>query len=242
MEGPEETQGIENRHHGSEASRVGEALNNQILALLPDPSPRGFFGPKRLRPSTASVRKAPQRMNTERTSGIAQPSAMEEDLFPEFDPHKHVEIGHFVAMCVTRDDVLSGIPFFLGKVIRFRGKREEQRDMRVIWYWPEERAGCWDQDGDFRNRYANCLNSAWIPTNEEHDWIPIESGWVSWAHVPKTNRLGESIEDMTMVHRISMEKKICIPHSVKPYLLELIAQQSDQWDDERLQHDIEQRS
>jgi hypothetical protein len=86
------------------------------------------------------------------------------------------------------------------------------------------------------------LNSAWIPTNEEHDWIPIESGWVSWAHVPKTNRLGESIEDMTMVHRISMEKKICIPHSVKPYLLELIAQQSDQWDDERLQHDIEQRS
>jgi hypothetical protein len=170
-------------------------------------------------------------MNTERMSGIARPSAMEEDPNPEFDPHKHVEIGQFVAMCVTRDDVLLGIPFFLGKVIRFRGKREQEGDMRVIWYWPEERAGRWDQDGDFRNRYANCLNSAWIPTNEEHDWILIESGWVSWAQVSKTNRVGESIEDMTMVHRISKEKKICIPHSVKPHLLELIAQQSDQWDD-----------
>jgi hypothetical protein len=175
MEGPKEAQGTENQHHGSEASRVEEVLNNQILALLPDPSQRGFFGLKRLRPSTASVMKAPRRMNTERTSGIARPSTMEEDPFSEFDPHKHMEIGHFVAMCVTRDDVLSGILFFLGRVIRFRGKREEQGDMQVIWYWPEERAGHRDQDGDFRNRYANCLNSTWIPTNEEHDWIPIES-------------------------------------------------------------------
>jgi hypothetical protein len=112
----------------------------------------------------------------------------------------------------------------------------------VIWYWLEERTRRWDQDGDIRNLYANCLNSAWIPTNEEHDWILIELGRVSWAHVSKTNRLGESIEDMTMVYRISTEKKICILHLVKPHLLELIAQQSDQWDDERLQHDIEQRS
>jgi hypothetical protein len=242
MEGPEETQGTENRHHGSEASRIEEALNYQILALLPDPSPRGFFGLKRLRPSTTSVTKAPQRMNTERTSSIARPFAMEEDPFPEFDSHKHVEIGHFVAMCVTRDDVLSRIPFFLGKVIRFYGKREQQGDMWVIWYWLEERTRRWDQDGDIRNLYANCLNSAWIPTNEEHDWILIELGRVSWAHVSKTNRLGESIEDMTMVYRISTEKKICILHLVKPHLLELIAQQSDQWDDERLQYDIEQRS
>jgi hypothetical protein len=71
MEGPEETQGIENRHHGSEVSRVEEALNNQILALLLDPSPQGFFGPKRLRPSIASMTKAPRRMNMERMSSIA---------------------------------------------------------------------------------------------------------------------------------------------------------------------------
>jgi hypothetical protein len=48
--------------------------------------------------------------------------------------------------------------------------------MRVILYWPEERVGCRDRDGEFRSRYVNCLNSAWVPTNEEHDWIPIESG------------------------------------------------------------------
>jgi hypothetical protein len=45
-----------------------------------------------------------------------------------------------------------------------------------------------------------------------------------------------------VVQKISTEKKICIPHLVKPHLLELIAQQSNQWDDEHLQHDIEQRS
>ena len=60
--------------------------------------------------------------------------------------------------------------------------------------------------------------------------------------LPKTNRLGESVEDMTVVHKISMEKKICILHLVKPHLLEIIAQQCDQWDDKHLQHDIEQRS
>jgi hypothetical protein len=37
-------------------------------------------------------------MNTKRAFGIAQPSSVEEDPFPEFDPHKHVEIGQFVAM------------------------------------------------------------------------------------------------------------------------------------------------
>jgi hypothetical protein len=61
-------------------------------------------------------------MNTERTSGIAQPSPVEEDPFLEFDPHKYVEIGHFIAMCITHEDVLSWIPFLLGKIVRFRGK------------------------------------------------------------------------------------------------------------------------
>jgi hypothetical protein len=55
----EETQDPENRQHKSDASRKEEAVNNQILALLPDPTPRGFFGPKRLRPSIVAVTKAP---------------------------------------------------------------------------------------------------------------------------------------------------------------------------------------
>ena len=112
--------------------------------------------------------------------------------------------------------------------------------MQVIWYWLKEKVGSCDQNGEFRNCYAKCLNFVWVLTNEEHDWIPIELGWVSWA--PKTNRLGKYIEDMTVVYKISMEKKICILHSMKPHLQELIARQSDQWDDEHLQHDIEQWS
>jgi hypothetical protein len=163
------TQDPENRQYKSEPSRAEEAMNNRILALLPYPAPRGFFGTKRLRPSIATVTKAPRKMNTDRTSGIARPPFVKEDPFPEFDPHKHVEIGYFVAMWVTHEDVLSGIPFFLEKVIRFRGKREEQGNMQVIWYWPEEKDGCRDQDGEFKNCYVHCMNSAWIPTNEEHD-------------------------------------------------------------------------
>jgi hypothetical protein len=51
-----------------------------------------------------------------------------------------VEIGHFVAMYVTCEDVLLEIPFFLEKVIRFHEKRKVQGDMQVIWYWLEEKA------------------------------------------------------------------------------------------------------
>jgi hypothetical protein len=104
MEDLEGTQDTRNWQHVNEASRAEEVVNNQILTLIPDLALRGFFGPKRLRPSIVAVTKAPQRRSTKTTSIIAQPSFVGEDPFPEFDPHKHVEIGHFVAMCITRED------------------------------------------------------------------------------------------------------------------------------------------
>ena len=78
------------------------------------------------------------------------------------------------------------------------------------------------------------LNLAWIPINEEHDWIPIELGWVSWANVPKTNRVGTCIEKMTVVYKIATKN----PQAMNLYLLELMAQQSDEWNDEYLQQNI----
>jgi hypothetical protein len=63
---------------------------------------------------------------------------------------------------------------------------------------------------------------------------------VSWVHAFKTNKVGKFVEEMTMVYRVATEKKIHILHSKKIHLLELIAQQSDNWDGECLQHDIEQ--
>jgi hypothetical protein len=45
----------------------------------------------------------------------------------------------------------------------------------------------------------------------------------------KQTNFEKLVEDMTVVHKISTEKKICIPHLVKLHLLKLIAQQSDQW-------------
>jgi hypothetical protein len=59
IEDLEETQDPENRQHESDAPRIEEVVNNQIMVLLPNPAPRGFFGPKRLRPLTAAVTKAP---------------------------------------------------------------------------------------------------------------------------------------------------------------------------------------
>jgi hypothetical protein len=59
-------------------------------------------------------------------------------------------------------------------------------------------------------------------------------GWLSWAHVAKTSRAKESTKEMTVVYKISMEKRIYIPHAMKPHLLEIIAQQSNEWNDKRL--------
>ena len=62
------------------------------MALLLDLAPRGFFGPKRLRPSTAAIMKALPRMNMETTFVIAQPSSIRKNPFPEFNPHPHVNL------------------------------------------------------------------------------------------------------------------------------------------------------
>ena len=53
------------------------------------------------------------------------PSYKEEDPFSEIDPHKHVEIGHFVAMCAIHDNALFGILFFLEKIAKFCGKKDK---------------------------------------------------------------------------------------------------------------------
>jgi hypothetical protein len=45
--------------------RAQDPMINQILALLPNLALQGFFGPKRLRPFNAAVRKASQRKNKE---------------------------------------------------------------------------------------------------------------------------------------------------------------------------------
>jgi hypothetical protein len=37
-----------------------------------------------------------------------------------------------------------------------------------------------------------------------------------------------------VVYKVSMEKRIYIPHTMKPHLLEIIAQQSNEWDDKHL--------
>ena len=59
----EEIQDPKNRQHKSDALRTEEVVNNQMLALLLDPTARGFFEPKRFRPSTVVVTKVPRWIN-----------------------------------------------------------------------------------------------------------------------------------------------------------------------------------
>ena len=53
-------------------------------------------------------------------------------------------------------------------------------------------------------------------------------------NVAETNTARVSSEEIMVVYKILMEKRIYIPHAMKLHLLEIIAQQSNEWDDERL--------
>ena len=66
------------------------------------------------------------------------------DPFPAFDPFKDIELGHFVALSATYDDVLARAPFFLGKVIEFKNTNNVEGEMKVVWYWPRAKAGIRD--------------------------------------------------------------------------------------------------
>jgi hypothetical protein len=63
----EETNGEDNLQNGIDTLRAQAPMINQMLATLPNPAPRGFFGLKRLNPSNAAVKKAPWRKNKKTT-------------------------------------------------------------------------------------------------------------------------------------------------------------------------------
>jgi hypothetical protein len=73
-----------------------------IMATMPDPEARGYFGPRRGRPATVPGTRAPRRRATSAgplTVG-AGTSAGGEDRFLAFNPETDIRVGHFVALSV----------------------------------------------------------------------------------------------------------------------------------------------
>jgi hypothetical protein len=90
-----------------------------IMATIPDPEARGYFGPRRSRPTTVLSTRAPRRRATSAsplTVG-AGTSAGGEDRFPAFNPETNIRVGHFVALSVEQEDLRASVPFYVEKVL-----------------------------------------------------------------------------------------------------------------------------
>jgi hypothetical protein len=73
-----------------------------IMATMPNPEARGYFGPRRSRPATIPGMRAPRKRATSAsplTVG-AGPNARGEDRFPAFNPKTDIRVGHFVALSI----------------------------------------------------------------------------------------------------------------------------------------------
>jgi hypothetical protein len=73
-----------------------------IMATMPDPETRAYFGPRRSRPATVPGTRAPRKTATSAsplTVG-AGTSVGGKDRFPAFDPKTDIRVGHFVALSV----------------------------------------------------------------------------------------------------------------------------------------------
>jgi hypothetical protein len=129
-----------------------------ILAAMPDPEARGYFGPRRSRPATIPGTRAPRRRATS-TSPVTVEAGTNVggvDRFPAFNPRTNIRVGHFVALTVEQEELRTGVPYYVGKVLEFGNGRWVEK-MKVIWYWPCLGIGM--QTGSTSNiaRYGNCM-------------------------------------------------------------------------------------
>jgi hypothetical protein len=112
-----------------------------IMATMPDPEAKRYFGPCKSRPSTVAVTRAPKK----RASSVAQQTVEAtsdeggEDRFPPFNPENDIRVGQFLALTVEQEELGVGIPFYVEKVLEF-GQRKWVEKMKVVWYWPSMRA------------------------------------------------------------------------------------------------------
>lgn len=209
---------------------------DQIVGMLPSAEARGYFGPRRERPSNQAVHTA---RRTRRHCVNEEISARDQeggssDPFPSFNPQTDIKTGQFVALSVVREEVEAGIPFYLGKVIE-EGKNSWRLKIKVCWYCPIMREGVVEESGSTTQCYANCMESLWEPSGERHSWVPKEACIFSWFDQQPVSVNVVQVSEKRIVHGVQVEKRVRIPQSTKAHILEYIAMQTEAIDDERLQ-------
>jgi hypothetical protein len=131
-----------------------------IMATMPDPEARGYFGPCRSRPATVPSTRAPRKRATSAsplTVG-AGTNVRGEDRFPTFNPETDIRVGYFVALSVEQEELRAGVPFYVGKILEF-GKGRWAEKMKVIWYWPYLGIGMQTRSASNIARYENCMEA-----------------------------------------------------------------------------------
>ena len=146
-------------------------------------------------------------------------------------------MGQYVALIVELAEVREGVPFYVGKVLGF-GQGNRAQKMKVLWYWPILRRATEDEACISRVRYANCMESTWEPSGERLGWIDKKATIYSWMNVPRRGRSGNVIGSNITVRGVHTEGIMIIPAEAKPHLLEYMAMQMENLDDERLQNDL----
>ena len=188
---------------------------------MPNSEARGYFGPCRNRPATVPRTRAPRARatSTRPLTGGALNSEGGEDHFPAFNSKTNIQVGHFVALSVEQEELHTGIPFYVGKVLEF-GKGRWAEKMKVIWYRPCLRVGM--QTGSALNiaRYGNCMEAQWELSRKRHNWVMKEATIFSWEDVPKRSRAGVVHGNEVQVHGVTTEAEVQIPVAAKPHLLE----------------------
>ena len=82
------------------------------------------------------------------------------------------------------------------------------------------------------------MEATWKTSGERFTWIDKEATIYSWSHVPRRGRSGHIVGSNVTVYGVQTKEKVIIPQEVKPHLLEYIAMQIENLDDERLQNDL----
>jgi hypothetical protein len=88
-----------------------------IMAMMPDPEARGYFGSRRNRPATILGTRAPRRraISASPFTVGAGTNAGGEDRFLAFNPETDIRVGHFVALSVEQEELVLVYRFTWGR-------------------------------------------------------------------------------------------------------------------------------
>ena len=146
-------------------------MRSTILDHLPPILERGYFGARKGKPQNTTSKPANKQQRLTKEVLIVTNVDLD-DSFPEFDPFKDLQVGHFVVMNSSTEDTESCIPFFLRQVSGRKNVSHTSSSIRIIWYWLKPTSQRNDPSM-WAYRYRNCMKQKWIPSNEPSNWVSV---------------------------------------------------------------------